>query len=884
MTANDNVNTGTGTLNAKQTDVDIGDAPGSVFSPGDGVNHIDHTGKGLNLETLKKFHKMGLKLVPLTINRDGKKIPLMPYRGWKEKAQDWITLQGLYESYKDIKPLHWAVYCVNGIVGLDFDSPKDYEVFFNNIETLTTRSPSGGYHMLLKSLQTCRAFNILGTEIKVNDLITIIGEGYELIKDAPIKELEDVSSFVKNKFPRIKVNSELKEIKISDVIDKFTKKENDFHGGWTAFCPIHGDTTTPHLYIYENTNTFHCFKCKKSGDAISFIKACKSISSDTDAAEYIKTLLNIKTKSSIPVESIEPTTTNIDDVVAEFENNLYIDDKVTITIPISFAIGNFAPCDPDTLGIIAPSGSGKTEVIRALGDTENQFVYQLSSLTSHTFVSGLKDGKDLAPQLKGRLITIKDFTTILSKRPDEVGGIFADIRDVTDGYIQKIFGSEVGKKEYRGLHTSFLFASTNAIERYYSMYSMLGQRLIFFRPTGDAKKARQKAMQNAGHEKDIREDHHKLVMQLVNNVLTTQNERLQNITHGLPDDMIERIGTLCDFLAVVRTHINRDVKGDMCTLPESEMPTRLTKTLCKMVDVHSILYNRMPTLEDELIALRLVHDNIPTERAIILRVLLKYDEPRPTPEIGTEARTPTNMTSRVLNDLMALGIVEKMSRDEAKSRSDMWVFPRGNFKTAFQTVMNLDILIAINRRLSGVKCGEGLGLNVIEPYLYNRFLFNNNINKEQKKALIDEVCNHILNQHPSVNQDAALQSQKQEEQKQQKQEEQKPEPEKPDIHDFHDSRDNITQLQNIKNIIKSYEETINDKRPLEVRDKQPFISWYLKQNGNTISASELWGIVEKEKAFTPETHPTQTHPAQSEQSTTTVEVCGEISEVILECL
>jgi hypothetical protein len=81
-------------------------------------------------------------------------------------------------------------------------------------------------------------------------------------------------------------------------------------------------------------------------------------------------------------------------------------------------------------------------------------------------------------------------------------------------------------------------------------------------------------------------------------------------------------------------------------------------------------------------------------------------------------------------------------------------------------------------------------------------------------------------------------------------------------------------------VIRSYEETINDKRPLEVRDKQPFISWYFKQNGNTISASELWRIVAKEKAFTPETTPTP--PVQSEQSTITVEVCGEISEVVVE--
>lgn len=86
--------------------------------------------------------------------------------------------------------------------------------------------------------------------------------------------------------------------------------------------------------------------------------------------------------------------------------------------------------------------------------------------------------------------------------------------------------------------------------------------------------------------------------------------------------------------------------------------------------------------------------------------------------------------------------------------------------------------------------------------------------------------------------------------------------------------------EHIKNVIKSYEETINDKRPLEGRDKQPFISWYFKQNGSTISASELWGMVEKEKAFTPETSPVP--PIQSGESTITVEVCDEISEVVME--
>lgn len=229
-----------------------------------------------SFESLKYFHDLGLILVPLT-TKDKKKQPLISYKGFKEKGQDLATLQGLYETYKDIKPLQWAVYCVNGIVGLDFDSPKDYEIFFGDIETLTTRSPSGGYHCFIKSLAPCKSFNHMGFEVKVNELCTVLGDGYNLVKDTQIKEFEDAGRFITKKFPKIKKNKELKDVLVSDVISKYTEKKDDFHGGWAAFCPIHGDDNHSHLYIYESTNSWYCFRCKKGGDAAEFIKILKKV-------------------------------------------------------------------------------------------------------------------------------------------------------------------------------------------------------------------------------------------------------------------------------------------------------------------------------------------------------------------------------------------------------------------------------------------------------------------------------------------------------------------------------------------------------------------------------------------------------------------------------
>lgn len=209
--------------------------------------------------------------------------------------------------------------------------------------------------------------------------------------------------------------------------------------------------------------------------------------------------------------------------------------------------------------------------------------------------------------------------------------------------------------------------------------------------------------------------------------------------------MQERIGLLCDFLAVVRTYIPRDFKGGMAALPEPEFPTRLVKTLCKLVDAHALLYDRMPTYEDELIALRLIQDNIPTERLRILSVLAKTDLSIPTPEIGNRGQTSPDMTRRVLNDLKALGIVKQTVRGQGQS--DLWIFPNGEHKEAFLTISRnvpADIdKLRVENRIGGNAPTETIN-NVNDIYYYN------NINY----ITSDNLSLPLSESHPAVNQDA----------------------------------------------------------------------------------------------------------------------------------
>lgn len=81
--------------------------------------------------------------------------------------------------------------------------------------------------------------------------------------------------------------------------------------------------------------------------------------------------------------------------------------------------------------------------------------------------------------LRVRPIIVKDLTSLLAKREDTRSAIFADFREITDGYIRKEFGSGV-KKEYHNIHSSLIFGCTPAIEHYYSLYSNLVLEWAFF--------------------------------------------------------------------------------------------------------------------------------------------------------------------------------------------------------------------------------------------------------------------------------------------------------------------------------------------------------------------------------------------------------------------
>jgi hypothetical protein len=356
----------------------------------------------------------------------------------------------------------------------------------------------------------------------------------------------------------------------------------------------------------------------------------------------------------------------IKELIDTFKKWLYVTEDYNIVGPCVAAVANFCPGDPDIIGVIGPSGSIKTELIRSLGETQNKFVYPISSITEHTLCSGHKESRDLLPQLKGRLLTIKDLTSILSKEEKVRAQIFADFREISDGYIHKEFGNGV-VKEYRDLHSSILFASTNAIERYYSMYANLGQRIIFIRPRNDSEKARERAFQNRGKQKEMRQELHTTMMGFVASIKEAIEAR------GLPstsEEVQDEMGSFYDFLAIARTPIHRDYRTDeIDEIPEPEYPTRICNTISRLCEVHALIFGRDEVGEDDkAFGLRVVLDNIPTRRWQILRTMPSGWVI--TSQIATSADMSTEAAKRVLDELISLKIIQRWARENKTDGMD----------------------------------------------------------------------------------------------------------------------------------------------------------------------------------------------------------------------
>ena len=346
---------------------------------------------------------------------------------------------------------------------------------------------------------------------------------------------------------------------------------------------------------------------------------------------------------------------------------IQIPSSPSIRVSIYSAVAaHFLPGKPVWLFVVSVGGGGKTESLMPLRAVNVHF---LSHLTPHTFISGFtwrnrdendpeRDGS-LLSRIKNGIIVCKDFTQVLSMPMRERGPVLADLRDIYDGYIEKAFGTGECKR-WSGRIT-FLAAVTQDLDRHYSIFQSMGERFVQVRwPRPGGEEAALKAMsQERSAEQEITE----AVANTFEPILKSKGQLANPI---IPVQTMRRLASLTEFALRARTHVPRDgYTREISYMPEPEAATRMAQELAQLARGSAILIGRNETNEEDFqIALRVGMDSIPANRRRALKYLIEEERCWTNGELEKATGLPPTMISRLIGDLIGLGIVAEQERQD----------------------------------------------------------------------------------------------------------------------------------------------------------------------------------------------------------------------------
>jgi len=346
---------------------------------------------------------------------------------------------------------------------------------------------------------------------------------------------------------------------------------------------------------------------------------------------------------------------NRDTLLNTLQEWLYIDDIEALDILEAAAISHYLPGEPVWLFFIGPPGGTKTELLRAF---RGEPFYSISSLTPQTLISGLnvKGTVDLLPQLDNKILIIKDFTSVLSRDSKEQAQIFADLRDSYDGYLEKAFGSGVGKKSY---HAKFdlIAGVTPAIDMYRVVHGILGERFLKCRIHTDEARAIDKAAELMGKEEDMRAE----LAYTVGSAVAFYAERARAIeVPGSCYAIFDQIKALGNITAKLRSEVARDRYHSVLYYPQAEIGTRLTKQLLKLGQALAV-YREHDEIGDEELhcLLRVARDSIPRQRLELVQALNQELDFVDSKHAGDSCNTPTQTAKESLEDIWMLKLIDR---------------------------------------------------------------------------------------------------------------------------------------------------------------------------------------------------------------------------------
>lgn len=323
--------------------------------------------------------------------------------------------------------------------------------------------------------------------------------------------------------------------------------------------------------------------------------------------------------------------------------------------------------------IIGPPSNAKTELLRALDEYPDAVF--VSTLTDKTIVSGLKPkagmpDPSLIHKLDGRTMVLKDFTSVLSMRPEKQAEILGQLRELYDGKYNSFWGN--GKViDWRG-HVGLLGACTPVYDKHYGVIGSLGDRFLLYRTEEcDAEAMAHMAQSMVGRDIDMRAEIRDAVHKFLH-----QFQDVTNLHFEVDVRSNAQIVSLACFCAYGRTAVDRNYRDRTIEYePLPEGTARLTKQFMQIGMALALIHDK-DRIDGEIyeIVKKIGRDLLPGRRLSIIRELFHKGCTQDqgawmkTGEIADRLNVPTNTAKMTAEDLMVVRVLQR-DRDGEKENS-----------------------------------------------------------------------------------------------------------------------------------------------------------------------------------------------------------------------
>lgn len=353
------------------------------------------------------------------------------------------------------------------------------------------------------------------------------------------------------------------------------------------------------------------------------------------------------------------TTVTLKDVHDVYRKWFHLWDTNRLDVVLAVALSRKMEGTALWLILVSRSGDMKSEQVTALDD-DNESAKLVHRLTDKTLVNGFKDKKefpDLAPLLNDKILLIPDMAEILQLHPNIKAQVWAQLRDLYDGYagLQTGMGTDV---QYRDLRVTLIAASTPAIDEQILIHQSLGTREFIYRPKEvvDVNDLMHKAWFNEDYEKHMRLETKAVVQNFV--------KRRQVRQVPIPEEVRDRIMRLARYLAVMRASAPTDsYSGDLRGFVYPEQPSRILKQLKRLYVCLKLLDDDYPDDRAIEIVREVVESSVDRVRQKVLAYLVKTKFQESTSQVSEALKIGKKAAKTELNILWYLGLIKRQAEE-----------------------------------------------------------------------------------------------------------------------------------------------------------------------------------------------------------------------------